>query len=65
MYTAAFNSGDNASHIYREMQLDCREVIQHNVELPIRVFNREIKNMPSAGCTPCDLAAYIRRELLK
>jgi len=60
---SAKNTGDNASHIYREMGLEASEVIQQNQEMKIREFDRMVKNWPSAGCRPDDLAAWIRKEL--
>ena len=59
----AKNSGDNAGHIYREMGFEVSEVTQQNQELKIREFDRMVKNWPYAGCTPKDLAAWIRKEL--
>jgi len=32
-------------------------------ELPIREFNRMVKEFPHAGCSPEDLAAFIRQAL--
>jgi hypothetical protein len=59
----ATNSGDNAGHIYHAMHLDCREVITRRIELPIRQFNRNTRDMPHAGCNHEHLAAYITRKL--
>jgi len=62
---SAKNTGDNASHIYREMGFEINEVLQQNVELKIREFDRMVKDWPYAGCRQDDLAAWIRKELEK
>ena len=57
---SAKNSGDNAGHIYQELGFEASEVLQTNVEMKIREFDRMGKDWPYAGCR---LAAWIRKEL--
>ena len=40
-----------------------RSILFQKQELPIREFNRLVKNMPHAGCRPKDLSAFIQKEM--
>ncbi len=42
-----------------------RNVLTSSRELGVREFDRMVKGWPYAGCTPAELAAFVRAELAK
>lgn len=64
VWTEAKTSGgeSNISSIYRYMGLEADERSVTYEEMPIRQFDRRVKEMPYAGCSPEDLAAWVTRE---
>ena len=59
--TASISGGEsNISCIPRVLGLDFMEVVCQSEEMGIREFNRFTKKLPYAGCTPDELAEFIR-----
>lgn len=64
VWTEATTSGgeSNIYAVYRYMGLEAAEMQATYEELPVRQFDRRVKEMPHAGCTPEDIASWVTGE---
>jgi hypothetical protein len=53
----------NIQNIIRAMGLESAQIVYTNVEMGVREFERFTKGLPYAGCTPEELALFIKAEL--
>ena len=65
VYGTISGGESNIYSVIRAKGLESKEVYFSTVELPIREFNREVKNMEYAGCRGEEIVNFIDKELSK